>query len=219
MSITRETRKIMKKEKKKGSFPLEFVKMEFSEKPYVQLHSKEEMYEAIDMLLRVGKYKEYAQSTVTNNIYMNYDIIKNGTWLCRTKSIIEREEIRAKLRIRASRLHPDFENRKVVTETAKCYFKVDKRGMDSYKFNYKGQNTHAFPMSDIYLLGLYVYCEDARKNFTQSEISKMSMSDFDKEIVGLSAVRNGIFKCLLLDDMKEEDGMYVGYMRSILLLE
>ena len=107
----------------------------------------------------------------------------------------------------------------VYTETAKCYFKFDEEELERYKFRYQRIETVAFPMSDKYMTGLYLLYKEARRTVSEETIEKSGLEEAFHDIVRLSNVKDGIFKSLLLDDLRYEEGYFIGFMRSILILD
>ena len=95
----------------------------------------------------------------------------------------------------------------------------DDEELEKYKFRYQGIETVAFPMSDKYMTGLYLLCEEARRTVSEETIEKSGLEEPFHDIVRLTNVKDGIFKSLLLDDLRYEEGYFIGNMRSILVLE
>lgn len=219
MGEKRDIQRCMEREIRKGSCPLRFVRMEFQQDAYKPVLSVKDLEEAFDYLFRLGKFRWYEEKTVINNIYMNYDMLRGNITMKRAKSYLERLELKNKMLFRAKRMKPDYCGGMVYTETAKCYFKFDEEELEKYKFRYQGIETVAFPMSDKYMTGLYLLCEEARRTVSEEAIEKSGLEEAYYDIVRLTNVKDGIFKSLLLDDLRYEEGYFVGYMRSILVLE
>ena len=219
MGEKRDIQRIMEREIRKGSCPLRFERMEFQKDAYRPILSEQDLEEAFDYLLRLGKFRWYEEKTVINNIYMNYDVIRGNITMKRAKSYLERLELKNKMLFRAKKMKPDYRGGMVYTETAKCYFKFDDEELEKYKFRYQGIETVAFPMSDKYMTGLYLLCEEARRTVSEETIEKSGLEEPFHDIVRLTNVKDGIFKSLLLDDLRYEEGYFIGNMRSILVLE
>ena len=145
--------------------------------------------------------------------------IRGNITMKRAKSYLERLELKNKMLFRAKRMKTDYRGGMVYTETAKCYFKFDDEELEKYKFHYQGIETVAFPMSDKYMTGLYLLCEEARRTVSEETIEKSGLEEPFHDIVRLTNVKDGIFKSLLLDDLRYEEGSFIGNMRSILVLE
>ena len=85
MGEKRDIQRIMEREIRKGSCPLRFERMEFQKDAYRPVLSVEDLEEAFDYLLRLGKFRWYEEKTVINNIYMNYDVIRGNITMKRAK--------------------------------------------------------------------------------------------------------------------------------------
>lgn len=219
MGEKRDLRRNMEKEVKKGSFPLEFDRLELDKDSYHVVDSVSKLEDIFDYLFRMGKYKSYEGITVINNIYMDYDIILNQCYMKRLRTVLDRLELRSKMLYRARRLKPDYAAGKVILESIKCFFKVDQEQLDKYKMKRKEMDTYGFPMSTKYMIGLYLLCEEARKSLSKQMIEQAEIGEQFKKVARLENVKNGIFKSLLLDDIHYQDGAFVANMVSILIIE
>lgn len=219
MSEKRDLRRNMQREIEKGSFPLEFDRIEFEKDSYHLVDSVRKLEDIFDYLFRMGEYRSYEEVTVVNNIYMDYDIILNQCYMKRAKSILDRIELRSKMLFRARRLKPDYAGGKVISESVKCFFKVDEEKMDKFKMRRKEMDVYGFPMSTKYMIGLYLLCEEARRKVTDEMIEKAGIEEQFRGTARLSNVKNGIFKSLLLDDIHYQDGYFVANMVSLLIIE
>lgn len=221
MGFKREMKRKMKKGKKKGSYPFELQEIRFDENSYHVIHSIEELHEAFDFLLRIGCFRpEKGQDILLrNNVYMDYDLIHRTMWMCRTHTAIERKDLKRKMLIRAKKFHLDYEAGKVITENMECRFGVDDIELQNFKFKFENVNTHAFPMEDEYIKALYLQCESARRNVSEDTIISANLPEEQQEIIRLNNVKDGLFKALLLDSLRYEEGMFVGSFKSILLLK
>ena len=74
-------------------------------------------------------------------------------------------------------------------------------------------------MSDKYMTGLYLLYKEARRTVSEETIEKSGLEEAFHDIGRLSYVKDGIFKSLLLDDLRYEEGYFIGFMRSILILD
>lgn len=91
--------------------------------------------------------------------------------------------------------------------------------MDQYKMKRKEIEVYGFPMSSKYMVGLYLLCEEARRNVSEEMITQAGMEECYKDVARLTNVRNGIFKSLLLDNIHYDEGCFVADMISILIIE
>ena len=69
MESMRDTKRIMEREIKKGSTPLQFERIELDACCYQEIASKEKLTEVLQYLHRVGEYKALASKTIINNVY------------------------------------------------------------------------------------------------------------------------------------------------------
>ena len=78
MESMRDTKRIMEREIKKGSTPLQFERIELDAGSYQEIASKEKLTEVLQYLHRVGEYKALASKTIINNVdtFMRKSIIR-----------------------------------------------------------------------------------------------------------------------------------------------
>ena len=89
--------------------------------------------------------------------------------------------------------------------------------MQGYRYNYKGNDTYAFVMSDRYIMALYIYCLSARKAVALENIELEGLSEAELSMVKLESVREVLFQTLLLDDVKFEGGKMYAELCTIFL--
>ena len=65
-----------------------------------------------------------------------------------------------------------------------------------------GQETYAFIMSNKYILGLFTYCEAARKSVLSDGVEYGHLTEPEQRIVLLDGVGDVLFQALLLDDVE-----------------
>ena len=93
MESMRDTKRIMEREIKKGSTPLQFERIELDATCYQEIASKEKLTEVLQYLHRVGEYKALADKTIINNVYTfmrgkTPDFTRQEVFLTGRKSII-----------------------------------------------------------------------------------------------------------------------------------
>lgn len=71
MESMRDVDRVMEREAAKGSCPLRFVKIDFSDSPYQEIASREKLLEVLSYLLRTGDYGRFAGKGTGNNVYMD----------------------------------------------------------------------------------------------------------------------------------------------------
>ncbi len=201
MESMRDVNRVMEREIAKGSCPLAFEKLSFGETPFQYISSKEKLDEVLSYLLRVGEFKRYAGKTVMNNVYMDTDMLGRKTQFGRTRSAQERGEILARIKRYGNKLKPDYEGR-VCLETVQCIFTLPEGEAEKYRITYEGQETYAFIMSNKYILGLFTYCEAARKSAVPDGVEYGHLTEREQKIVQLDSVENVLFQALLLDSME-----------------
>ena len=81
MESLRDVGRVMEREAKKGSYPLIFDRLEFGGKPFQSITSEEKLDEVLTWLLRLKSFRQYAEKTIINNVYMDLDM------LCKKRSL------------------------------------------------------------------------------------------------------------------------------------
>jgi len=214
MESLRDVKRVMEREIEKGSCPLQFERLEFGEKPFQLIESEEKLNEVLSYLLRLGKFRQYADKTIINNVYMDLDMLCRKVQFKRTHSIVERSEIYRRVQRYKNKLKPDYAG-KVCLEIAECIFSLPEADIEKHKMIYEGQETYGFIMSNKYILGLFTHCEAARK----SVVEFGHLPEEEQRIVRLENVRNVLFQTLLLDNVIVENRMFHAQMCTIMLLE
>ena len=218
MESLRDVKRVMEREIKKGSCPIAFDRMGYGTAPFQYITSEDKLDEVLSYLLRIKSYRQYAEKTVINNVYMDLDLLFRNQQFKRTHSIIEREEIYAKIQRYKKKIQPDYDGR-LCLETVRCIFKMPEKEMEKYKLIYKGKETYAFIMSNKYILGLFTFCEAARKSSVLDEVGKGRFTGQELEIVRLEAVRDVLFQALLLDSVEYANGELSAELHTIYCLK
>ena len=192
----------MEREAKKGNSPLMFDRLEFGGKPFQFITSEEKLDEVLAYLLRLKSFRQYAEKTIINNVYMDLDMLFKKPQFKRTHSVIDREGIYARVQRYKKRLQPDYENR-LCLETVQCVFTLPEGEAGKYRMTHDGQETYAFIMSNKYILGLFTHCEAARKSvLSDNRVEYGHLTEPEQRIVLLDSVENVLFQALLLDDVE-----------------
>ena len=216
MESMRDVDRVMEREIKKGSTPVQFEQLGFDDYSYNEITSKEKLLQVLSYLLRIGDYEPFAGKTIGNNVYM--DMRGKKAVFKRTRLTYERNNIFATIKRLAKKYKPDYEG-KVYLETVRCFFTISEEELEKCRYNYKGKDTYAFVMSDRYIMALYTYCLSARKAVALENIELEGLSEAVLAMVKLESVREVLFQALLLDDVKFEDGKMYAELCSIYLLE
>ena len=216
MESMRDVDRVMEREIKKGSTPLQFEQLGFGDYRYNEISSKEKLLQVLSYLLRIGEYQQFAGKTVGNNVYM--DMKGKKVVFKRTRLTYERNNIFATIKRLAKKYKPDYEG-KVYLETVRCFFTISEEELEKCRYDYEGRATYAFVMSDKYIMALYTHCLTARKAVAFENIELEGLSETELSVVKLEGVREVLFQALLLDDVKFEDGKMYADLCSIYLLE
>jgi len=217
MESMRDIDRAMEREIAKGSCPLRFVKIEFSDSPYQDIASKEKLLEVLSYLLRTGDYGRFAVNGTASNVYMNIKGRKPA--FQRTYSIFDRNHIFSAISNYGKKIKPDFDGHTYL-ETVQCFFKLPDGEQEKYRVTYYGQETFVFPMSDKYILSLYTHCISARRAASADlDISGTGFSEKERGIVTLAGVRDVLFQCLLFDTVKYEEGVLCADLCTIYCLK
>ncbi len=216
MESMRDVDRVMEREIKKGSTPLQFEQLGFGDYRYNEISSKEKLLQVLSYLLRIGEYQQFAGKTVGNNVYM--DMKGKKVVFKRTRLTYERNNIFVTIKRLIKKYKPDYEG-KVYLETVRCFFTISEEELEKCRYDYEGRATYAFVMSDKYIMALYTHCLTARKAVAFENIELEGLSETELSVVKLEGVREVLFQALLLDDVKFEDGKMYADLCSIYLLE
>lgn len=99
----------------------------------------------------------------------------------------------------AKKLTGDFDT-PVYLETVQCFFTLPKEDMIKYRYTHEGKETYAFVLKDKYIKALYAHCLLMRKDAAVTT-DVTGLDEQTADIVTLDAVKDGLFQCLLMDDV------------------
>ena len=201
MELLRDIRRAMGREVKKGNCPLMFDRLEFGNKPFQMITSEEKLDEVLAWLLRIKTFRQYAEKTIINNVYMDLDMLCKNPQFKRTRSAIDREGIYARVQRYKKRLQPDYDGG-LCLEIVRCIFTLPEGEAEKCRLTHNGQETYAFIMSNKYILGLFTYCEAARKSAAADGVEYGHLTEPEQKIVLLDGVGDVLFQALLLDDVE-----------------
>ena len=208
----------MEREAKKGSCPLMFDRLEFGSKPFQPVTSEEKLDEALAWMLRIKTFRQYAEKTIINNVYMDLDMLCKNPQFKRTRSVMDREGIYARVQRYKKRLQPGY-GRGLCLETVRCIFTLPEVEAEKYRLTHNGQETYAFIMSNKYILGLFTYCEAARKSVVPDGVEYGHLTEQEQKIVLLDGVGDVLFQALLLDDVEYGNGEMSANLYTIYCLK
>ena len=178
-----------------------FDRLEFGSKPFQTITSEEKLDEALAWLLRIKTFRQYAEKTIINNVYMDLDMLCKNPQFKRTRSVMDREGIYARIQRYKKRLQPDYD-RGLCLETVRCIFTLPEGEAEKCRITHNGKETYAFIMSNRYILGLFTYCEAARKSAATDGVEYGHLTEPEQKIVLLDGVGDVLFQALLLDDVE-----------------
>lgn len=134
----------------------------------------------------------------------------------RAGSIFDREKIYHQMLRQEKKIKPAYEGNCYI-ETAKCYFSLPEE-WEKHKMVYLNNDAFGFILSNQYILGLYKYCREARRDIaveaheipenTNTVIQRLINMD-DLEVLS---------HCLLLDDVWLENNLIGAKMYTIFKL-
>ena len=231
----KDLKTLVAKEIAKGSTPLAFESVEVPADGFRDIDSRERLLGILQYLLRVKEYRKliWNDTLSANNVYM--DVFLGKTDFHRAALFTDREAIYQHINWYGGRLKPDYSG-KTVIETDSCAFFIAEDELERCRKTYKGEEAYSFYFGKFQIRSLYADCLDYRRNMawderkshaadggTQKEASESTSSaDYGKytELFMLNddVIRAVLFQCLLLDDLKIEDGSVFANLYTIYLL-
>ena len=227
---------LVEKEIQKGSTPLKLESVMVPAEGFRDIDSRERLINILQYLLRVREHKKliWNDTLSANNVYM--DIFLGKTDFHRAALITGREEIYQHINWYGGKLKPDYDG-KTVIEADVCAFSIAEDELEKCKKTYDGKEAYAFYFGRYQIRSLYADCLDYRKNMamegdtlhatdagTQQAASEYESQEaaYGKysELFRLNddVIRAVLFQCLLLDDLKVENGMVFANLYTIYLL-
>ncbi len=218
MESTRDIRRMIEKEIKKGSAPLTFEKIDYPEGCVKAILSESKLKEVLVYLLRIAEFEEYANDMTRNNVYTENHFGRDSFHMRNNAG--ERMANYMNLITYAKRIKPNYEN-KTFVETIPCYFSFQGEDMEKYKFIYREQETYAFPLSRKHIMnGLYLLSIMSRRSLAGDDAPDFITMSEEKHLFHLANVRRVLCQCLLLDDMHlQEDGLYKANLHTIYVMD
>ena len=164
-----------------------------------------------------------------NNVYM--DVFLGKTDFHRAALITGREEIYQHINWYGGKLKPDY-NGKTVIETDVCAFSIAEDELEKCKKTYDGKEAYSFYFGKYQIRSL-----DYRKNMAREETTLYATDESTSQAaheykspeaaygkysdlfrLNDDVIRAVLFQCLLLDDLKVENGMVFANLYTIYLL-
>ena len=234
--MSKDLKTLVAKELEKGSTPLMFDSVIVPPEGFRDIDSRERLLNVLQYLLRVKEHRKliWNDTLSANNVYM--DVFLGKTDFHRAALITRREEIYQHINWYGGKLKPDY-NGKTVIETDVCAFSITEDELEKCKKTYDGKEAYSFYFGKYQIRSLYADCLDYRKNMARDEFTphatnagtqqaafgyKSPEAAYGKysELFRLNddVIRAVLFQCLLLDDLKIENGMVFANLYTIYLL-
>ena len=218
MESTRDIRRLIEREIKKGSSPLTFDHIDYRADALHEIQSESDLKRVLVYLFRIAEYENLANDMMRNNVYTENHLLR-GDSFHRRNNVMERNANYLNAITYAKRLKPVYEG-KTYVETVPCFFSFPEAESEKYRFIYEGTETYAFPLSGKHIInGLYLLSIMNRKNLAMQDAPFYLESDIQKQIYHLLDIRAVIFQCMLLDDIHLVDELYEAKLYTIYLLK
>ena len=203
----------VEKEIKKGSAPVAFAGLGFSEECYHLVDSQAKMNQLLDYFFRNEEYAALTDRQVKSNIYAEMGKRLNFR-SARSDRDRKNMEVAAKRWIKKK--HPTFDG-DVYVENIRCFLDISKEELEKRKCTVNEQDTTALIFSQKHLEALYLQCLMHRRNAMQEIPELKGLSETCNRIYKLQDV-DVLFQCLLMDQMDWEEGkLYVQFSTIYLL--
>ena len=227
---------LVEKEIQKGSTPLRLDSVMVPAEGFRDIDSRERLINILQYLLRVREHKKliWNDTLSANNVYM--DVFLGKTDFHRAALITGREEIYQHISWHGGKLKPDY-NGKTVIETDVCAFFIAEDELEKCKKIYDGKEAYSFYFGKYQIRSLYADCLDYRKNMARDETTLYATDESTSQAaheykspeaaygkysdlfrLNDDVIRAVLFQCLLLDDLKVENGMVFANLYTIYLL-
>ena len=218
---------LVEKEIGKGSTPLRFDSLTVPAEGFRDIDSRERLLNVLQYLLRVKEHRKliWNDTLSANNVYM--DVFLGKTDFHRAALITGREEIYQHINWYGGKLKPDYDA-KTVIETDICAFSIAEDELEICRKTYEGKDAYSFYFGKYQIRSLYADCLEYRKNMARNEDKSHAADDGTQqaaygkymELFRLNddVIRTVLFQCLLLDDLKVENGAVFANLYTIYLL-
>ena len=204
----------VEKEIKKGSAPVAFAGLGFSEECYHLVDSQAKMNQLLDYFFRNEEYAALTDRQVKSNIYAEMGKRLNFR-SARSNRDRKNMEVAAKRWIKKK--HPTFDG-DVYVENIRCFLDISREELEKRKCTVNEQDITALIFSQKHLEALYLQCLMHRRNAMQEVPELKGLSETCNRIYKLQDV-DVLFQCLLMDQMDWEEGkLYVQFSTVYLLL-
>lgn len=218
MESTRDTRRLIEREIRKGSAPLTFDHVEYQLGGLQEIQSESKLKEVFSYLLRTAEYENLASDMTRNNVYTEKKLLGDVGFYRRNNAMERNANYLNAIRY-ARKCDLEYDG-KVFVETVSCFFAFPAEKLEEFLFQHQGKETYAFPMSGKHIInGLYLMSVMHRKTLAGMESPDFIIAEAHRWIFHLEKIRNVLFQCLLLDDMHWKDGLLEAKLYTIYSLE
>lgn len=215
MESQRDCLRSIEREIKKGSAPLYFDSLGFTEESYHLVESQAKLNELLDYLFRNGEFAAFADKQIKSNVYLDCTGKKIAFRQARSEMDRRNMEVSAKRWIKKK--HPTFDG-DVYVENARCFleFPAEEQELRTCKVNEK--EVTVFIFSRKHLEALYLQCLISRREAMQQLPQLEGFSETCNRIYRLEDV-DVLFQCLLLDQLTWEEGRLYGQFTTVYMLK
>lgn len=217
--MAKDIESLVEKEIQKGSTPLVFDSLIVPVEGFREIDSRERLLNVLQYLLRVKEHRKliWNDTLSANNVYM--DVFLGKRDFHRAALITGREEIYQHINWHGGKLKPDY-NGKTVIETDICAFSISEDELEKCRKTYEGKKAYSFYFGKYQIRSLYADCLEYRKNMARDEDKSHAAYGQYTELFRLNddVIRDVLFQCLLLDDLKIEEGTVFANLYTIYLL-
>lgn len=180
MESKRDILRVIEKEIKKGSAPVAFAGLGFSEECYHLVDSQAKMNQLLDYFFRNEEYAALADRQVKSNIYAEMGKRLNFR-SARSDRDRKNMEVAAKRWIKKK--HPTFDG-DVYVENIRCFLDISQEELEKRKCTVNEQDTTALIFSQKHLEALYLQCLMHRRNAMQEVLELKGLKSTSRQFVG-----------------------------------
>jgi hypothetical protein len=215
MESQREVARKIENEIRKGSAPLHFEEMGFSDDTYYLVESQTKLNHLLNYFFRNGEYALLADRQVKSNIYM--DASRKVPSFRGAKSELDRRNMEVSVKRWIKKKHPSFDG-DVYVENIRCFFSMAAEEVGQRQCVIDGEQTTAMIFSKKHLAALYLQCLTSRKEVMQHTEYLEGFSEVCNRIYRLEDV-DVLFQCLIMDNMNWEDGRLYAQFSAVYHLQ
>ena len=215
MESQRDVLRMIEREIQKGSVPVRFAGMGFTDDTYHLVESQAKMNQLLEYFFRNGEFAVMADKQVRSNVYM--DGAGKKPEFRPAKSDRDRRNLEETAKRWIRKKHPTFDG-DVYVENVRCFLELPEEEKEKRKCVVNGEETTALIFRKKHLIGLYLQCLIHRKEVMQEIPQLEGFSEVCNRIYRLQDV-DVLFQCMLLDQMEWEEGKLYGHFSTIYLLK